>query len=673
MDGARLRCRVSDSINDFTLSEKLSLIPRNICNCGVSGSYRGHPNNCKVQVYCIADGGIAYPTGIACTTNQCRNSITGVCTSDCSDTVCNETVPSDFCTTPAPSTTTPAPSSRKKKGDSEVQHIAIIDDSYNIVRLAMQDSVVISIFNYIINITILNPSCENEGIFGIVTNINSLSMEDQGTLTVQSLPGKPVLHLSADQVIDLGFYRDTSFHTCTGIIGNPTRELILEILYVNTTEYKEIPGSILQGLKRNKTTTHCQNYEQIEFWLLFSSEMQDSKIRCRPSGNVDNDTIAEEFLILILREICACGDAGSYRGHPGRCDVQVLCLTADMVMYPWGFACLEGQCRNSLTGTCSTDCSDAVCNEDVPADFCTTTTIPTTTAVAPKPSVEVSCNGSFIAVNTGPVEVVCYFNETIYKYINITFKMRNESIPRPVANIQDSGNVVMIDQTSNREIELDVNVIRIRTLMATCDFGGTYGVTVDTGGTPGYSKGILEILTKPSKPLIDKQLHTINGQNVKHTCTGNVGNPPGSIEFLVRKNAEDNFTVSSTAVTSSEVTPNDNCNNEQVFYHEQIVTSDWNMTTIKCRAVNQRTITEDDDINSYISDETDIVLIAADNCPPLGQVYIPHPRGCGYYVQCFNSIAYGKQCAGSCFNFNATQPVCVFCNNAPPPCNDTIS
>lgn len=112
-------------------------------------------------------------------------------------------------------------------------------------------------------------------------------------------PGNPVLQLNIDQVADLGYYRKGALHSCTGIIGNPTRELILEILYVNTTEYKEIPESILRDLKRNKTVTGCKAIEHITFGLHFSSEMQDSKIRCRPSGNINNNTIAEEILKLI--------------------------------------------------------------------------------------------------------------------------------------------------------------------------------------------------------------------------------------------------------------------------------------------------------------------------------------------------------------------------------------
>lgn len=72
-----------------------------------------------------------------------------------------------------------------KKGDPNVQQIAMIGSSNNIDMFAMQDSVIISIFNNIINVTMLNPSCENEGTFGIVTNINNETVEHKGTFTVQ--------------------------------------------------------------------------------------------------------------------------------------------------------------------------------------------------------------------------------------------------------------------------------------------------------------------------------------------------------------------------------------------------------------------------------------------------------------------------------------------------------
>lgn len=112
-------------------------------------------------------------------------------------------------------------------------------------------------------------------------------------------PGNATLQLNADQVIDLGFYRDDRLHSCTGVIGNPPQELILEILYANTTGYQELSGPILEDLKRNKTTISCRTFESITFGLRFSSKMKGAKIRCRPAGNINNDTLAEDSLFLI--------------------------------------------------------------------------------------------------------------------------------------------------------------------------------------------------------------------------------------------------------------------------------------------------------------------------------------------------------------------------------------
>ncbi|CAC5391889.1 unnamed protein product [Mytilus coruscus] len=427
----------------------------------------------------------------------------------------------------------------RKKGDSDFQHIAIIDDSYNIVMLAMQDSVVISIFNYIINITILNPSCDNEGTFGIITNINSDSVEDQGTLTVQYPPGKPVLQLSVDQVIDLGFYRDTSVHSCTGLIGNPTKELVIEILYVNTTEYKEIPASVLKDLKRNKTTTECQNFEQIQFGLLFSSEMHDSKIRCRPSGNVNNDTIAEESLILIPRDICSCGETGSYRGHPGRCDSYVLCLAADMIIYPWSRVCIDGHCRNSLTGTCSLKCSDAVCNEDVPVDFCTTPA-PLTTTSAPSPYIV--CTDTVDLLNSGPAVITCYLSDTAtFTIMNVTYIKSGESSVQQITLIDDSNSITMFAMADIVYISLMNNIINITISNTSCENEGTFAVVTVINGESVMDQGKLSVISPAGKPAL-----TLNADQVidlvfpdgnyyrgstTHKCEGLIGKPPARLEI----------------------------------------------------------------------------------------------------------------------------------------------
>lgn len=74
----------------------------------------------------------------------------------------------------------------KRFGKSDVQQIALIDESNNIHMFAMEDIVNISMLNNIINIKILNPSCEYEGTFAVVTNINGESVMDQGKFSVIS-------------------------------------------------------------------------------------------------------------------------------------------------------------------------------------------------------------------------------------------------------------------------------------------------------------------------------------------------------------------------------------------------------------------------------------------------------------------------------------------------------
>lgn len=103
-------------------------------------------------------------------------------------------------------------------------------------------------------------------------------------------------------------------------------------------------------------------------------------------------------------------------------------------------------------------------------------------------------------------------------------------------------------------------------------------------------------------------LNTIEDALFQLTCDGNVGSPPGSIVFLVRKNGEDNFTLSTNEVVTTEIAQRD-CRNNLQLQMTQNLTNDWNGTTIKCRALSDKTVTEDDDINVYTSDEHTIILI----------------------------------------------------------------
>lgn len=69
--------------------------------------------------------------------------------------------------------------------------------------------------------------------------------------------------------------------------------------------------------------------------------------------------------VFVIGDICSCNEIeqGVKRGHPQRCHVYVECRVRD---YPAGVLCPMNECRNSIDGTCSSNCSDAVCDEVVP-------------------------------------------------------------------------------------------------------------------------------------------------------------------------------------------------------------------------------------------------------------------------------------------------------------------
>lgn len=73
-----------------------------------------------------------------------------------------------------------------KLGATDVQQLALIDESNTVTMFAMEGIVSIIMSNNIINITILDSSCTNEGTFAVVTNINGETIKDQGKFSVIS-------------------------------------------------------------------------------------------------------------------------------------------------------------------------------------------------------------------------------------------------------------------------------------------------------------------------------------------------------------------------------------------------------------------------------------------------------------------------------------------------------
>jgi hypothetical protein len=124
-------------------------------------------------------------------------------------------------------------------------------------------------------------------------------------ITISDSPGKPIIKLNADQVIDLEFddgvfYRGVRFHTCEGDVGNPPTQLIIEMMYGNQTIFQMVPEADIAFLQPMSTRNYCENKEKIKFGLRFSSQMNGGKVRCRVSGIYDNKTTSDEETMQLI-------------------------------------------------------------------------------------------------------------------------------------------------------------------------------------------------------------------------------------------------------------------------------------------------------------------------------------------------------------------------------------
>ncbi|VDI11699.1 Hypothetical predicted protein [Mytilus galloprovincialis] len=663
MDGAKLRCSVDDSSDDYTSSENLTLIPRNICNCG--GAKRGHPKNCKVQVLCIKDAdGTIYPRGLFCPSDLCRNSFTGDCSNNCSDAVCQEEVPQDFCTTPDPPTTTPIPSAYIVCNDSTVPLYsgpvdikcilnetsftminitfkssttsnsvlkATINNKRNVSYLIPDDNFSISLESDVLTISIKNATCSTDGIYGVTVDLNNVIKEEAiGKLTISSNPGQPLITMHTDQIVDLGYYRGDRLHTCTGDVGVPSTHLIID--------------------------------ETVKFGISFTSEMNGGKVRCSINGSSVNSTKNEIDLALIPRDICNCGKHSDTIGHPQSCYAYVLCEKIQGIIYPYGISCPSGECRNSITGICSANCSQAVCDETVPSGFCTTPA-PMLPTVAP--SQDIQCYGNSTFQFSGKVQIVCVLNQTEFTSMNVTFETTKQS--NLIAQIASNRTVKMVDTSGKIDVQISSKTVTVELLNASCIDSGLYVVRMDFGSETAIAQGQLTIKTKPDKPSLEVPFHTVENQNIQIICTGNTGNPAGSLQVLIKRlNVSDTIKLSSDSV--QVIQKPEICSYEETVTIEQKLTSEWNLTTIKCQAVNQETITDEDDSIYYTSEESQIVLIEENYCST-GELYKYHPKSCYHYVWCTIDRMFPSQCAPPLCFFNATDP-CSNCNEAPAPCTE---
>ncbi|XP_052105741.1 uncharacterized protein LOC127738495 [Mytilus californianus] len=389
--------------------------------------------------------------------------------------------------------------------------------------------------------------------------------------------------------------------------------------------------------------------------------MNGGKVRCSVNGSDANSTKSDIDLALIPRNICSCGKHLDSIGHPQSCYAYVLCIEIDGTVYPFGIACPLEQCRNSITGECSTNCSQAVCSETVPSGFCTTPA-PMLPAVAT--SQHIQCYGNSTFQYSGKVQIVCVLNQTEFSSINVTFETTKQS--NLIAQIASNRTVKLVDTSGKIVVRISSKIVTVELLNASCIDSGLYVVAVDLGSEIAIAQGQLTIKTRPDKPTLQIPFHTVENHKIAITCTGNTGSPAGSLQILIKRlNVSDTITLNISNDYVQVTQKPKICSHEETVTLDEILTSDWNLTTIQCKAVNQETAAEDDDSLYYTSEESQIVLIEENYCST-GEEYKYHPKSCYHYVRCLTNGMVSNQCASPLCFFNATV-TCSNCNEVPCP------
>lgn len=109
---------------------------------------------------------------------------------------------------------------------------------------------------------------------------------------------------------------------------------------------------------------------------------------------------------------------------------------------------------------------------------------------------------------------------------------------------------------------------------------------------------------KPKNPTLTLNPNLVDGENsLSHSCTGNVGNPPGSLQIQIRRSTDSNFTeyITPRQIKSSSLVNAGNCSYIKTLnFSIDLTTDSWSNVTIRCVALNSVSLKDNDPVPSSI-------------------------------------------------------------------------
>ncbi|XP_063425657.1 uncharacterized protein LOC134709425 [Mytilus trossulus] len=135
--------------------------------------------------------------------------------------------------------------------------------------------------------------------------------------------------LHSDQIVGLTTPRISHLHTCTGVIGNLTGDIKVEIQLAGNANYQSISPSYSTI---TDTTVNCEIMRVLKFWLGFTAAMYNATIRCQVTNGLFSDGSpkysSSETLQLVSSDFCEQNFNGTITNkyhHPTTCHRYVTC------------------------------------------------------------------------------------------------------------------------------------------------------------------------------------------------------------------------------------------------------------------------------------------------------------------------------------------------------------
>ena len=111
--------------------------------------------------------------------------------------------------------------------------------------------------------------------------------------------------MNPDTIIDLGFYRGGSEHSCEGDVGYPPGTLVVEGKIREASMYHEIANI---SYTRNTTESGaCSSMQYLSFGISFYPELDHGKIRCRVQNyhySESNGAFSTELDLVLIPSEC---------------------------------------------------------------------------------------------------------------------------------------------------------------------------------------------------------------------------------------------------------------------------------------------------------------------------------------------------------------------------------